>query len=117
MKIFLICPVRNVTTEQKQNIEAYVSSLETQGHVVHWPQRDTQQDDPIGTRICADNRQAIINADEIHAWWSSNSTGSLFDLGMAWMLRKSLVIANPSDVQLTESKSFDNVLLHWSDTL
>jgi nucleoside 2-deoxyribosyltransferase len=111
--VFLICPVRGVTKEQEFQIREYVNSLEDSGLVVHWPQRDTKQDDFIGDMICAVNRQAIEDAKEIHVWWTTTSTGTMFDLGMAWALKKPLIIANPQEVSLTEGKSFQNVLLNW----
>ena len=114
-KIFLICPVRNITEEQKEKTKQYIERLEQQGHKVHWPPRDTNQDDPIGLRICTDNAAAIIWADEIHIWWDPNSQGSLFDFGMSFICyilgSKKIVLANPDEVKPTEKKSFNNVLL------
>lgn len=111
--IFLICPVRNITDSQKAKIADYVYKLESNGSTVYWPYRDTDQNDPIGDRICTDNKEAIKKAQEIHIWWSETSTGTLFDLGIAWAMDKPLVIANPEDVKETENKSFQNVLLNW----
>lgn len=114
-RIFLICPVRNITEEVKTKISVYVSNLEIKMLDVYWPQRDTvQEGDPIGTRICTDNRKAIESANEVHIWWTTTSTGTMFDLGIAWALRKPLVIANPDEVQPTKGKSFQNVILEWS---
>lgn len=108
--------------EQKK-IEKYVKNLEAQGHEVYWPIRDTNQNDPIGLRICMDNGLAIINADEVRVWWIGSS-GSTFDFGMTFMFNllvspnKEVVIANPDDVKPTEGKSFNNVLwaLHKQNT-
>lgn len=88
MKIFLICPVRGVTDEEKVATEKYVLDLETAGNKVHWPPRNTDQDDPVGLRICQDNRQAIEDADEVHIWWNDKSQGSLFDFGIAFALKR-----------------------------
>lgn len=130
-KIFLICPVRGTNDEITKRIGEYVKKLEEQGHRVHWPLRDTNQDDPIGLRICTDNTNAIIWADEVHVWWwwqekkwwqrwmwwikEKKSTGSLFDLGISFLLHlkqgKPIILANPEDVKTTENKSFNNVLL------
>ena len=63
MRSFLICPVRNVSAEDTAEI---VMELERQGWSVHWPHRDTDQTDPVGLRICQDNRAAIEAADVIH---------------------------------------------------
>lgn len=115
MTIFLISPVRNVTKEEREKIEKYVAELERQGHAVHWPERDTNQNDKIGLRICRDNQWAIMNAREVHIWWQwtekRKSTGSLFDFGIAFALNKKILLANPDEVQPTPEKSFNNVLL------
>src|SRR5208337_4579267 len=109
MKIFLICPVRNATPEETKAIQDYVADLEVKGHQVYWPARDTDQVDSIGLRICKDNRKAIKEADVIHVWWNPNSTGSLFDLGMAFMSDKPIAVVN--GVESTVGKSFNNLLL------
>lgn len=111
MKIFLICPVRGVTDEEKIIIERYVLNMEKYGHSVYWPWRDTDQDDSIGLRICQDNRRAIEEADEVHVWWNEKSQGSIFDLGMAFALRKKIFLVNFCFVLSTPHKSFNNVLL------
>jgi hypothetical protein len=114
-KIFLICSVRDATREEILRIEEYIKNLEKQGHKVYWPYRDTDQNDPIGKRICTDNATTIIWADEIHIWWTEKSQGSLFDFGMSFMCyilgSKKIVLANPGEVKPTEKKSFNNVLL------
>ncbi len=115
-RIFLICPVRNITQEVEAKIRTYVTHCEVAGHAVHWPMRDTDQNDPVGMRICRDNGHAILRADEIHVWYHPASIGSVFDLGMTFMLleviklHKRVVIANPEDVDATDAKSFPNVL-------
>jgi len=47
MKIFLICSVRDATDEEKIEQEEYIKRLERAGHGVHWPPRDTDQNDPV----------------------------------------------------------------------
>lgn len=111
MRIFVICPVRGITDDEKTAIEKYVGDLERAGHTVHWPPRNTDQNDPVGLRICQDNLRAIDGSDEIHIWWNSNSQGSLFDFGMAFALKKKIVLFNKNGVEKTPSKSFSNVLL------
>ena len=103
--------MRNATLEQKATAEGYVKQLEAQGYKVHWPPRDTNQEDSIGLRICADNRAAIKNADEVHIMWDPNSQGSLFDIGMTFAFGKKVILANPETVEPTQDKSFNNVLL------
>ena len=112
MKIFLICPVRNATEEQKVGMAQYIKSLENAGNAVYYPARDTDQRDKIGYKICTDNRMAIEEADEVHIFYDDKSSGSLFDMGMAFALKKSLVLANR--VNQTDGKSFNNMVIAWS---
>jgi len=114
MKIFLICPVRNASEEQKSKMEQYISGLEGLGHEVYYPARDTDQEDSVGYRICSDNTDAIWEADEVHMFWDETSKGSLFDLGVAFAYGKDLVIANPEDIEPNEGKSFVNMISYWS---
>ena len=109
--VFLICPVRNLEQQEKERIQSYVSGLEQDGKKVHWPPRDTNQEDSVGLRICQDNREAIRKADEVHVWWNPSSQGSLFDVGMSFAMEKKTILANPEAVQSTPHKSFNNVLL------
>ncbi len=114
--VFIICPVRNVTNEERVRIDKYVKDLEGKGLKVHWPSRDTDQNDPIGLRICGDNREAIWNAKEIHVFYNPDSRGSTFDVGMAFaflLLKpdKKVILINPDNVDPSNTKSFNNVLL------
>lgn len=113
MKIFIICPVRNATDEQKKRLEAYVDELENAGNWVHYPARDTDQNDSVGNMICNYNRWAIKRADEIHIFYDQSSGGTLFDLGMAFAMNKKIVVINKEDVLVTPQKSFANVILAW----
>jgi hypothetical protein len=113
--IFLICPVRNATEEQKAKIAKYIEDAEARGMKVYYPARDTNQQDAVGWRICSDNRKAIQESEEIHVFWDSNSTGTLFDLGMAFCLGKRIKIVNIEDVPATVGKSFNNMLRFWEE--
>ena len=115
-KIFLICPVRQARDDTLIKMEKYITKLEESGCRVYWPPRDTDQDDPIGLRICKDNCRKIFEADEVHVWWDENSRGSLFDLGISFMCHHladgvKIILANPDEVRSTPEKSFNNVLL------
>jgi len=120
-KIFLICPVRFASEEEKQILADYVAGLENQGFQVHYPSRDTNQVDPTGGyQICTDNRKAIINADEVHLYWSKASQGSLFDLGVAFSEHidkgKPIKLVNRKDIERIvaeeqKPKSFEKVFL------
>ena len=115
MKVFIICPVRNASEEQKKQIADYIARKEHEGTSVYYPARDTDQTDTIGIKICDKNAWAIGMADEVHVFWDKNSNGSLFDLGIAWALRKPIVIINADEVSEERGKSFQNVLLHWTE--
>lgn len=115
MKIFLICPVRNATEDQKTAMNNYITSMENNGNKVYYPARDTNQIDSIGFRICNDNKMAIFDADEVHIFWDKDSKGSLFDLGMAFALDKPLRIVNLESIEMTKTKSFTNMIKYWSD--
>jgi nucleoside 2-deoxyribosyltransferase len=109
MRSFLICPVRGVDPATQS---ALVRGLEADGFKVHWPPRDTNQDDPVGLRICEDNMRAMRDADVVHVIWDGKSQGCLFDLGMAFALGKKVSpISLPAP---TEGKSFQNMVHAWA---
>lgn len=115
--IFVICPVREATDEEKAYILQYINTKEKEGIKVYYPARDTNQDDPVGLNICSQNRAGISNADEVHIYWNGKSTGSIFDFGMAFMAKKPIVVFNREYVKTlqTNGKSFHNVLLALHD--
>jgi len=115
MKIFMICPVRNATPQMRENILAEVEHLESLGHSVHYPARDTKQDDPTGLSICKANRAAIEAADEIHVIWDGESTGSIFDLGVAFALRKKVVPVVGRFPRMSNGKSIQNMVYDWQE--
>lgn len=113
-KIFLICPVRNATAEQKEKMEEYINQQEQLGNKVYYPARDTNQsDDTGGWRICIDNKCAIREADEVHIFWDDKSIGSIFDLGVAFAFDKKLIVVNPESINILNTKSFHNVIDYW----
>jgi hypothetical protein len=109
-RIFLICPVRNLTEEENNYLQGYISNLENNGYKVHYPPRDTNQDDLIGLNICSENREAIRKADEVHIYWNPSSSGSGFDFGMTFMIEKPIKFINKDKIPKTPHKSFQNVL-------
>lgn len=117
--VFLISPVRNARQEAREKIKAYVESIEKTGKKVHWPERDTDQNDPVGIRICCDNFTKMLQAAEVHCWYDAASKGSLFDAGGLFMLLvlrspKKFVLVNKEEVEaaaIPGTKSFENVLL------
>ncbi|HLX12160.1 MAG TPA: hypothetical protein VKS81_05055 [Bacteroidota bacterium] len=114
MHVYLICPVRNATEEDRAFTREYVAKLEHEGHSVHFPPRDSDQtEDGIGLRVNESNRQGILNADEVHIFWDPRSTGSHFDLGMVFMLRamRGCPIRVINTIEKTETKSYGNIIL------
>lgn len=106
---FLICPVRGLPPDAHA---AIVSKLEAEGYDVHWPPRDTNQDDPTGYNICLQNATAIYCADVVHVIWDGKSQGCLFDLGVAFALAKKII---PIELPpATEGKSFQNMMRDWA---
>lgn len=108
MKTFLICPVRGHDPNEAIEI---VHCLEAEGWVVHYPPRDTDQTDPVGLQICQTNLNAIKKSDVVHILWDGKSTGSIFDMGMAFALGKKIIILDAPP--LTEGKSFPNMMRAW----
>jgi len=92
MKGYIICPVRNITKEDKEKVENFVQSLEARGWEIHYPPRNTNQHDETGLMICTENRKAIENSDRVFLYWDGKSTGCLFDMGMAFAFNKPLTI-------------------------
>lgn len=118
-KVFIICPIRNVSQEVIKFLTEYVKDLEeNKGCIVYWPYRDNpyQESDPIGLRIITHNRGFMIDADEVHIFYDKSSTGSIFDFGMLFMALeifndKEIRLINNQDIQPTPKKSFENILL------
>jgi nucleoside 2-deoxyribosyltransferase len=113
MKIYVITSVRNATEEQKEFADNYVAGLEELGHEVHYPPRDVNQDDESGINICEAHRAAMIECDIVDVIWDPSSTGSHFDLGMAYVLQelKGIQIRCVNKLQRTPHKSYTNFLL------
>ena len=113
MRIFIVCKVRGATKEQIAEQMAYVESLESRGHIVHWPHRDTKQNDTEhGTGICRDTFWQILWAKEVHVIFDPTSEGFVADTMITFALnelgkslpfrkfisRRKVVIVNPEAV-------------------
>lgn len=109
-KIFIICTIRNATESYIKKLNLYVEFLEKNQCIVYAPHRDTDQLD-IGYNICQQNKNAILNADEIHIFYSSQSQGTHFDMGMAFALNKKIVIVENENI--TNEKSFAKMIIEW----
>lgn len=113
-KIFMICPVRIATPEIDKYLTGYRDGLKDKGYKVHYPPEDTNQDDPIGLNICNENKNAIINADEVWMYYSPDSKGSVFDLGMTFMAEKPLYIINADEMLDDLNSDFQEFLFKYS---
>lgn len=91
MNVYVICAVRNATPDRVVAIRAYAEMLRAQGHHVHFPPDNAPQEDPTGEAICRTHLAAMREADEVHVFWDVKSSGSHFDLGMAYALGKQIV--------------------------
>lgn len=106
-RIFLICPVRSGQLEEESR--QYVEALEYMGHQVHYPPRDVDQtDDGVGLGICVAHREAMHLCDEVHIIYHPESTGWLFDFGMAFALRKPIYLVNYSEIDFPAKKHYIN---------
>lgn len=114
-KYYVITPVRNVGIEFKEAVNELVAKAETDGHKVHYPPRDTFQIDETGLDICDANLKAIQEADAVVITWDGKSTGSLFDLGMAFALDKPVIPMRDLMPAHTEGKSFQNMIAALAD--
>ena len=123
-KIFVICPVRIADDATRRKLEAYKQKLEAEGHEVHMPHLDTNQE--AGTyAICVQNLKAIVEAEEIHIFFNPVSYGTHFDLGMTFLScyldkRKTIkVIENletcseDGQIKAVLFNSFSQLLEHW----
>jgi hypothetical protein len=113
-RIYIVCPVRNVQEQDKKNIEDYVRMQEAEGNMVYYPARDTLQNDGI-VSVLTNDRAGMHSSDEVHVYWTMYSRGSIFDLGMAYMSKKQIFLANRDSVKPTKEKSFENFLLELDD--
>jgi hypothetical protein len=110
-RTYIICPVRFVSPEESEALKNYVDSL-GEDYEVHYPPRDVDQTQD-GTAICEQHRDFMLTADEIHVFWNGVSTGSHFDLGMAYALAatKKIKFVMINKLERTPTKSFGNFLL------
>jgi hypothetical protein len=110
-QVYLICPVREVLHKEQKFLDEYVKTLESRELRVHYPPRDVNQGDAVGLRILKEHRIAMKNSCAAHIYWNGKSLGSFFDLGMAFMAGKPLVLANPDVLKTITLDDFDKCVL------
>lgn len=77
----------------------YVKFLESLGYMVYFPMRDTQQKGTNAPEVLRANMNGIIWADEVHVVWDGKSYGTLFDLGIAYALRKPIIVIHVNKIK------------------
>lgn len=113
-KIFLICPVRNASNEQRKWIEDYVLEKEKNGFIIHAPHLHTRQTDLFGGyAICKQNAEAVASSSEVNIYYDQSSTGSVFDLGVAYALNKPLIMLNKDEIIFNDNDLIDNIVKSW----
>ncbi len=114
-KIFLICPVRNATPEQRKWIEDFTKEKQESGYRIHAPHLHTNQNDPYGGGyfICKQNAEAIASSEEIDIYYDQSSTGSVFDLGVAYALHKPLKLLNKEEIEFKDEDKIDKIISNW----
>lgn len=110
MNIFIISSVRNASPEYRKKLDDYVLCLESVGHSVYLPHRDTDQNG-TGLNICKANRDAIIKSDEVHIFYTSVSQGTHFDMGVAFAFCKKIVVVE--NEKYGDGKSYPRMLDEW----
>ena len=113
-KIFLICPVRNANENQRKWIEAYVSEKNSEGYFIHAPHLHTRQIDLFGGyAICKQNAEAVASSSLVAIYYDKESTGSVFDLGVAYALNKPILLLNEKEIEFNDNEFTDNLIKNW----
>lgn len=114
-RIYILCPVRKATPEEKEYLDEYVKKLESNPDLeckVHYPPRDVEQDPSISNlEIISKHQQFMETCDEVHAYWNGTSEGGYFDLGMAFMAKCPIRLINFDKLKKTPERSFLNSLI------
>lgn len=113
-KIFLICPVRRATPEQKKFFEYFVTMKNGEGYIIHAPHLHTWQKDVFGGySICLQNAQAVASSTEVDMYYDQLSTDSVFDLGVAYALHKPLFLLNEAEITFNQDDMVDRMVENW----
>jgi len=99
-----------MSEDVKQQLKKYVSELKDKGFIVQLPHQDDNQN-KSGYEICQQNMIYIKKADEIHIFYNNQSKGLHFDLGMAFILKKPIIVVK--NELYSDGKSFPRMLKEW----
>jgi len=79
------------STSYQDKMLKYKEKMEKKGHKVEIPAFDNHEKlDELG--VCRHNLALIRWANEVHIFWDKRSTGTIFDFGMCFALKKSIKI-------------------------
>ena len=96
------------STQYESKMQDHAYALLSKGHEVKLPALDHHPDkDVIG--VCEYNRDIIEWADEVHLIWDNRSTGSIFDFGQVFALRKAFKII------YIETKTFQGLMEAYAE--
>jgi len=91
------------SSQYKDRMLKHATELKRKDHAVKIPALDDKKGlDELG--VCEYNRDMIMWADEVHIIWDRRSTGTIFDFGMCFALRK------PIKIVYLEEKTFEGVM-------
>jgi len=110
-KSFMICPVRNAGQELEQKLKDFVEVADSRDRSIYYPKIHTDQVDPIGISICAQNRGGIEHSKEVIIYNQGLSEGTEFDKGMTIYLNKPVCFINIDDVKENPNGRFDQMFL------
>lgn len=91
------------SSQYQEKVRKKADELRSQGHDVRLPAYDDYKD--FDELDCISYNRALIEwADEVHIIWDNRSSGTIFDFGMCFALRKKVV------VDYIESKTFEKAM-------
>jgi len=97
------------STQYSDKFAELRNKFESEGHTVLLPAFDNDNGmDEL--EVCEYNRSAIERADEVHIIWNNRSSGTIFDFGMCFALRKKIVI------EYIEDKTFENLFKQYEQS-
>ena len=125
--VYMLCPVREATDDEKEFLLDYKKELEEKGLKVWYPADTPQEDETGGYRIVTDHCDEILDAKTSHIYWNETSTGSKVDLGSILIEHRrrgldALLINRKHVEEIVEkqreqglTKSYEMVLLYLDD--
>ena len=63
--------------------------------------------------ICKQNAEAVASSQEIDIYYDQSSTGSVFDLGVAYALHKPLKLLNKEEIMFNDLDLIDSIIKTW----